>query len=220
MNVPMSPTFSAALTSSIDEFMTGKYGRPRTLVEIITWLSNQLVKSNHPIGKAFELATREEPEDGNDFFSLLKAPKRLKGELEAFLSPGIINFSTSIERAMLGQLPWNQLPLEFLMVWIFGRNRWTVENAKPIKVGEMTRIAFIVRNPSGIPFLLISASGDTDECAEKQGKVVHAEFTKTFSEDLPRFIVTISNENEGKFKQGLPGVIRLHYLSNFLISHS
>ena len=117
--VSMSPTFSAALTSAIDEFMTGKYGRPKTLVEIIVWLSNQVVKSNHPIGKAFELAISEENEDGNDFFSLLKAPKRLKEELNSFLSPGIINFSTSVEKAMLGQLPWNQLPVEFLMVWIF-----------------------------------------------------------------------------------------------------
>ena len=220
MGVPMSPTFSAALVSAIDEFMTGKFGRPKTLVEIITWLFNQTVNPNHSIGKAFELAMRDEVEQGNDFFSLLKSPKRLKEELENFLSPGIINFSTSVERIMLGQLPWNQLPVEFMMVWMFGRNRWTVEKATPVRAGNMTRIAFLVRNPNGIPSIFISASGETDKKAEEQGILAHDEFSKAFNEDIPRFIVTISNENEGKFKQSMPGIIRLHYLPNFLINRA
>jgi hypothetical protein len=210
----------SALSSAIDEFMTGKYGRPMTLVEVITWLFNQLINPTHPIGKSFENAEREEDAEEDDLLDLLKDPKKLKVELESFLSPGIINYSTSIERVLLGQLRWSQVPIEFMMVWIFGKNRWTVESANPVEAGGTKRVAFIVRNPYGVPHLFVSASGATDEEAEEQGQAIHDKFSEGFAENIPRYMVTLSTENKGSFSQGMPNVIRLHYLSTFLISRA
>ena len=96
--------FSEALTSAIDELMTGKHGRPYTLVEVITWLFSQLINPTHPIGKAFEMSVREAETEDHGLLELLKDPKRLREELEGFLSPGIMNYSTSLEHALLGQL--------------------------------------------------------------------------------------------------------------------
>ena len=206
--------FSEALTSAIDELMTGKHGRPYTLVEVITWLSNQLVTPKHPIGKVFEMSMREgESEDGG-LLELLKDPKNMRKELEGFLSSGIMNYSMSLEHAMLGQLSWDKLPLEFMMVWIFGRARWIVETAKPLEVNGFKRVAFFAKNTAGKKHIFISASGETDDEAEKQGKQAYEKLK--LEEELPVHVVTLSKENKGQLKKGNPGILRLHHLSNFL----
>lgn len=211
--------FSEALTSAIDELMTGKYGRPYTLVEVITWLFNQLVSPKHLIGKTFEMSVREAEEDDHGLLELLKEPPKLRKELEGFLSPGIINYSSSLEHAMLGQLPWGQIPLEFMMVWIFGRARWVVEAAVPVEVGDFKRVSFLVKNPEGKKLVLISASGETDEEAERQG---HAAFELVEGDigEVPAYVVTLSTENRGEPRKGKPGILRLHRLSRFLATRA
>ena len=216
----MNPTFSAALTSAIDELMLGKHGRPYTLVEVITWLFNQLVYPKHPIGKSFEMAIREEEVDQNHFLELLKEPQKLKKDLEEFLSPGIINYSTSLEQVRLNQLPWSQVPLEFMMVWVFGRGRWTVEAAKPLELGEFKRVAFFAKSPSGKTIVFISASGETDEEAEAQGREAYAVFEPQNTEKLPVYVVTLSQENKGNLKKGNVNFVKLHYLSHLILSKS
>ncbi|MBR9681160.1 MAG: hypothetical protein GOU98_05075 [Candidatus Altiarchaeota archaeon] len=216
----MNPTFSAALTSAIDELMLGKYGRPYTLVEVITWLFNQLVYPKHPIGKSFEMSIKEEEVDSNNFLELLKEPKKLRKDLEEFLSPGILNYSTSLEHAMLDQLPWSQLPLEFMMVWIFGRGRWTVETAKPLELDNFKRVAFFTKSPSGKTIVFISASGETDREAEAQGKEAYEIFEPQNTEKLPVYVVTLSKENQGNLKKGNLNFVKLHYLSHLILSKS
>ncbi len=215
--MPLSPVFSEALTSAMEELMTGKHGRPLTLVEVITWLSNQLVNPTHPIGKAFEMATRESEVTEGDLLELLKDPKKLGKELEEFLSPGILNYSSSIEHALLGRLPWSQIPLEFMMVWIIGRAGWVVESAVPLELQDFKRVSFLVRNPGGKRLILVSASGETDEEAERQGK---AAFELVKGGEVPAYVVTLSKENKGQMKKGNPGVVRLHYLSSFLATRA
>jgi hypothetical protein len=214
--VSLCPTFSAALTSAIEEFMTGKHGRPYTLVEVITWLFNQLVEPKHPIGRTFEMAVREEEPTPQCLTQLVGDPKRLRAELEEFLSPGILNYSTSLERAMLGQLPWSQLPVEFMMVWTFGRARWVVDSAQPVPAGGFKRVSFLAHGPGGRRAIFVSASGETDSEAEEQGAEVVKELPP--HPEIPAYVVTLSTENEGSFRKGEPGVVRLHYLPRFLIS--
>jgi hypothetical protein len=217
--VPLSPIFSEALTSAIDELMTGKHGRPYTLVEAISWLFNELVVPKHPIGKAFELSVKEAEDTQGDLLELLKEPKKLREELEGFLSPGIVNYSTSIEHALLGRLAWSRIPVEFMMVWIFGRARWVVESAKPLELEDFKRVSFLARNPAGKKLVFISASGETDGEAEKQGLAAY-ELVKGDVGGLPVYVVTLSRENEGQLKKGNPGILRLHYLSSFLATRA
>ncbi len=218
--VPLCPNFSAALKSAMDELMTGKHGKPFTLLQVITWLSNQLVNPTHPIGRAFERSCRECEGGEGCFLELIKRPKKLKKELEEFLSPGILSYSTALEHAYLGQLPWSQIPLEFMMVWTFGGNRWVVESARPIEIDGFKRVAFTVRSPNGRRFVFISAGGETDRDAEEQGRYLYHSFVKSLKEELPVYVVTLSRENKGTFKPGDPSFIRLHYLGNFLIKKS
>jgi len=216
----MNPTFSATLISAIDELMLGKHGKPYTLVEVITWLFNQLVNPKHPIGKSFEMAIKEEEVDENHFLELLGNPQKMKKDLEEFLSPGIMNYSTSLEQARLNQLPWSQIPLEFMMVWVFGRGRWVVDVAKPIDLGGLTRVAFFAKGPSGKKILFISAAGETDQDAENQGITAYEAFKDQNTESLPVYIVTLSQENKGNLKKGKPNFVRLHYLSHLILSKS
>ena len=217
--MPLSPVFSEALTSAIDELMTGKHGRPYTLVEAIAWLFNELVKPKHPIGKAFEMSVKETEDTQGDLLELLKEPKKLREELEAFLSPGIVNYSTSIEHALLGRLPWDQIPVEFMMVWIFGRARWVVESAQPLELEDFKRVSFLVRNPEGKKLVFISASGETDEEAERQGKAAY-ELVRKDAGELPAYVVTLSKENHGQLKKGNPEILRLHHLPSFLATRA
>ena len=216
----MCPSFAASLVGAIDDLMLGKQGRPRTLVETITWMANQIVAPSHPIGKALEAACRgcETPE--TCFLQLLSEPQRLKKELEELLSPGLMTFSTSVEHALLGQLRWSQMPLEFLVVWVIGRNRWVVESANPVDVQGFKRVVFKVRNPVGSPVILVTAAGETDEEAEEQGMKAYEEYSQSSDENVPAYIVTLSTENKGNSKEGSPGVLRLHYLANFLVGRA
>lgn len=197
--------------------MLGKQGRPRTLVETITWMANQIVSPNHPIGRALEAACKECETPETCFLQLLQNPPHLKKELEELLSPGIVTFSTSVEHALLGQLKWSQMPLEFLLVWVIGRNRWVVESATPVDVQGFKRVVFKVRNPVGSPLILVTAAGETDEEAEEQGRKAYEEYAQDSTENIPTYIVTLSTENKGTFKKGDPGILRLHYLANFLV---
>lgn len=218
--MPLCPDFSAALTSAVEELMTGKHGRPLTLVEVITWLHNQLVEPTHPIGRTFEMAVREsEPTDGC-LTELVKEPKRMRQELEDFLSTGIINYSTSLEQAMLGRLPWSQLPLEFMMVWIFGRAGWVVDSARPVELGDFKRVSFLARSPRGRKAVFISASGETDSEAEEQGMEAYSHVASSIDPGLPVHVVTLSLENEGMMRKGEPSVVRLHYLPRLLVTLS
>ena len=211
------PSFAASLVSAVDELMLGKHGRPRTLVEIITWMASQIVNPTHPIGKSLEAACRSCETPETCFLQILSKPQQLRQELEDLLSPGLMSFSTSVEHALLGQLRWSQLPLEFLVVWVLGRNRWVVESATPVDVQGFKRVVFKVRNPVGSPLVLVTAAGETDAEAEEQGRMALDEYTP---ENVPVHIVTLSKENKGTFGEGDPGVIRLHYLANFLVGRA
>lgn len=216
----MCPSFAASLVNAIDELMLGKQGRPRTLVETITWMANQVVVPTHPIGKAFESACKDCETPETCFLQLLQNPQQLKIELEELLSPGLVTFSTSVEHALLGQLQWSQLPLEFLVVWVIGRNRWVVESADPVDVQGFKRVIFKVRNPVGSPLILVTAAGETDEEAEEQGRKAYEEYAQSSTENILTYIVTISTENKGTFKKGDPGFLQLHYLANFLMGRA
>ena len=216
----MCPSFAASLVSAIDDLMFGKQGRPRTLVETITWMASQVVAPSHTIGRALEAACKDCETPDDCFLQLLSEPQRLKKELEELLSPGILTFSTSVEHALMGQLQWSQLPLEFLVVWVIGRNRWVVESANPVDVQGFKRVVFKVRNPVGSPVILVTAAGETDAEAEEQGRKAYEEYTQSSKENIPAYIVTLSTENKGTFNKGDLGILRLHYLANFLVGRA
>lgn len=221
----LCPAFESALASAIEYLMTGSLGRPYTLVETINWLAKEGVSPSHEIGKRFEVMCRDCEGFEGCFWNLLPQPKKLRDELEGFLGQGIFNYSGSIEQALLGKLPWSRIPLEFMFVWILGRERWKLGGTLTLNAEDMKRYVFVTFNQLGKPYIFIPVSGETDKEAEEQGMMFfemlqkEEKFMNEFP-DAPILVVTLSTENRGTYRRGVPAFVRLHHLPIFLATHA
>ena len=195
------------------------------MLKILAWLANQMVRPTHLIGRALEMSCRECPGAEGCLLELIKEPKKLRAELENAFSPGILGFSEGLEAALLGDLPWEKLAVEFPFIWVLGRAGWRIEAAIPLPYKDYTRAAFLVFGPSGQRLVLIPVSGKTDREAAIIGKHLLDKLSNSWKEHknlihysgMQHYLVTLSRENKGNMEEG---VVRLHYLPVFLTSRA